>query len=117
MLRNIFLVSVRNFLRNPGTSFLNVLGLAAGFTCMLLTLMWVITEFSFNKFHHDPDNLFKVMTHVESNGSFNSFDAAAAGIDVSSIPEVESIVTVATGNRWPNELCFRKEGNANECVY
>jgi putative ABC transport system permease protein len=117
MLRNIFLVSVRNFLRNPGTSLLNVLGLGVGFTCMLLTILWVATEFSFNRFHHEPDNLYKVMTHVESDGSFTTFDAAAAGIDVSSIPEIESVVTVVTGKRWPNELCFRKEGNTTDCVY
>src|SRR5689334_24377320 len=109
MLRNILLVSIRNFFRNPGTSFLNVLGLAAGFTCMLLTLMWVITEFSFDHFHHQPDNLYKVMTHVEADGSFNTYDAASASMDVSSVPEVESIVTVAAGTRWPNELCFRQE--------
>src|SRR5690349_14122156 len=117
MLRNIILVSVRNLLRNPGTSLLNVVGLVAGFTCLLLTIMWVGTEFSFDRFHHAPDNLYKVMTHVESDGSFNTFDAAAANIDVTSIPEVESVVTVATGNRWPNELCFRKEGNETDCVY
>jgi putative ABC transport system permease protein len=117
MLRNIILVAVRNFLRNPGTSLLNVLGLGIGFTCMMLTFTWVATEFSFNRFHHEPDNLFKVMTHVESNGSFNTFDAASASIDVTSIPEVENVVSVASGNRWPNELCFRKDGNATECVY
>ncbi|HEY0744108.1 MAG TPA: ABC transporter permease, partial [Chryseosolibacter sp.] len=117
MLRNILLVSIRNFLRHPGTSFLNVIGLSVGFTCMLLMVMWVATEFSFNRFHRDADNLFKVMTHVESDGSFNTFDAASASIDVSSIPEIESVVTVASGKRWPNELCFRKEGSETECLY
>ena len=117
MLRNILLVSLRNFFRNPGTSFLNVLGLGVGFTCMLLTMLWVGTEFSYDQFHHEPDHLFKVMTHVESDGSFNTFDAASASIDLSSIPEVESVVTVSAGKRWPNELCFRKEGSENECIY
>ena len=117
MLRNILLVSLRNFMRNPGTSFLNVLGLGVGFTCMLLTLLWVATEFSFDRFHHEPDNLYQVMTHVESDGSVNTFGAASASLDVSSIPEIESMVTVSSGTRWPNELCFRKESNASECVY
>ena len=117
MLRNILLVSLRNFFRNPGTSFLNVLGLGVGFTCMLLTMLWVGTEFSYDQFHHEPDHLYKVMTHVESDGSFNTFDAASASIDLSSIPEVESVVTVSAGKRWPNELCFRKEGSENECIY
>jgi putative ABC transport system permease protein len=117
MLRNVILVSIRNFLRNPATSFLNVIGLGVGFTCMLLTMMWMFTEFSFDRFHHEPDNLYKVMTHVESDGSFKTFDAASASMDISSLPEIESIVSISSGTRWPNELCFRKEGSANECIY
>lgn len=117
MLRNIILVSIRNFLRNPATSFLNVIGLGVGFTCMLVTMMWMFTEFSFDRFHHEPDNLYKVMTHVESDGTFKTFDAASASMDISSVPEIESIVSISSGTRWPNELCFRKESNENECIY
>src|SRR5690606_35231036 len=38
-------------------------------------------------------------------------------LDVSSVPEVNELVSVCTGNRWPNTLCFRPEGDPNECVY
>lgn len=117
MLYNILLVAVRNFLRNPGTSFLNVTGLAIGFTCMLLTVLWMTNEFSFDRFHADANRIFKVMSHVETDGTFNTFDAASAGIDVSSVPEITDVVTVADGVRWPNELCFRPEGKADECIY
>jgi putative ABC transport system permease protein len=117
MIRNIFLVAVRSFLRHPGPSTLNILGLAVGFTCMFLTILWVSNEFSFDKFHADHETIFKVMSHVESDGAIQTFDAASASIDISSVPEIKDVVTVSEGTRWPNELCFRPEGKADECIY
>lgn len=117
MIRNFLLVAVRNFMRHPSSSALNVIGLAAGFTCLMLTSLWIANEFSYDRFHHEPDRIFKVMSHVEADGTFQTFDAASASIDVSSIPEVSHVTTISKGTRWPNELCFRPDGKANECIY
>ena len=117
MIKNMFLVTIRNFLRQPGHSFLSVFGLSAGLTCAILIMVWVIHETSFDKFHSDTDRLFKVITHVEADGSFQTYDVASSAIDVSSIPEAETLVSVSTGSRWPHELCFRPEGKNNECIY
>jgi putative ABC transport system permease protein len=117
MIRNIFKVAIRNFMRQPGHSFLSVFGLSAGLTCALLIMLWVMHENSFDRFHSDADKLFKVLTHVEADGSFQTYDVASSAMDVSSVPEVETLVSVSTGTRWPHELCFRPEGKSNECVY
>lgn len=117
MLKNMLVVTIRNFMRQPGHSFLNVFGLSAGLTCTLLILLWVTQEKSFDRFHSDTDKLFKVLTHVEADGSFQTYDVASSAMDVSSVPEAETLVSVSTGTRWPHELCFRPEGKSNECIY
>jgi putative ABC transport system permease protein len=117
MIRNILIVTIRNFLRHSGPSTLNVVGLAIGFTCMFLTILWMSNEFSFDRFHNDDQNIFKVMSHVDADGAIQTFDAASASIDVSSIGEIKDVVTMAEGSRWPNELCFRAEGKSDECIY
>jgi putative ABC transport system permease protein len=117
MMQNIFKVAIRNFVRQPGHSFLSIVGLSAGLTCALLIMLWIIHETSFDKFHSDTDRIFKVLTHVEADGSFQTYDVASSAIDVSSIPEAETLVSVSTGSRWPHELCFRPEGKSNECIY
>jgi putative ABC transport system permease protein len=117
MLINILKVSLRNFVRQPGQSALNVFGLSAGFTCSFLILLWVAHEFSFDQFHHDGENIYKVITHVESDGGIQTYNTASCAMDVSSIPEVEKLVSISTGTRWPHELCFRPEGKPNECIY
>src|SRR6185295_16957101 len=45
MFKNIFLISVRNALRNPGNTFIHITGLAVGFACAFLILIWVANEF------------------------------------------------------------------------
>ncbi len=117
MLRNAFIVSLRNFLRQPGHTSLNVAGLAIGFCCVLLITLWVRHEFSFDRFHQDPEQIHKVISHVESEGAVQTFDAASAGIYVTGIPEIQSLVSVSQGSRWPHTLCFKPEQKADECVY
>ncbi len=117
MIKNMFVVTVRNFTRQPSHSFLNMFGLSAGLTCALLIMLWVMHENSFDRFHSDTDKLFKVLTHVEADGSFQTYDVASSSMDVSSVPEAETLVSVSTGTRWPHELCFRPEGKSNECIY
>jgi ABC-type antimicrobial peptide transport system permease subunit len=96
---------------------LNVIGLVVGFTCAFLVMIWVMYEFSFDKFHSGSDTLYKVMTHVEADGNFQTYDVASAVLDASSIPEVDTVAPVSTGNRWPHVLCFRSEEKNNDCVY
>lgn len=117
MLRNIFIVAVRNFFRQPGHSVLNVIGLAIGFSCAFLVLVWVAFEFSFNNFHPDGDKIYNVSTHIMADGNVQSYNIASVAMDVSSVSEVEKISSVSTGSRWPHTLCFRPEGEPKECVY
>jgi putative ABC transport system permease protein len=116
MLKNIFKVAIRNFMNQPGHSFLSVFGLTVSFLSAFLILLWVAHEFSFDRFHDQPQRIFKVLSHVESNGSFETYDAAAVGMDVSTIPEVIQHAPFIHGSRWPNELCFRTK-ETNECIY
>jgi putative ABC transport system permease protein len=117
MIQNIFRVALRNFFRQPVHALLNVLGLAVGFTCAFLVLVWVTFELSFDKFHTDHDKLFQVFTHVEADGNIQTYDVASVALDVSSIPEAEQVTSIVIGERWPNVLCFRPEDKAKECVY
>jgi putative ABC transport system permease protein len=117
MLKNILIVAFRNFFRQPTHSILNVLGLAVGFTCAFLVLVWVSYEHSFDKFNHDPDQLFKIYSHVEANGNIQTYGVASAAIDVSSIPDVSQAVSISSGSRWPHVLCFKPEEKGKECVY
>ncbi len=117
MLKNIIKVALRNFAKQPGHSLLSVVGLSVSFICAFFIMLWIAHENSYDHFHKEPQRIFKVLSHVETNGSLQTYDAAAVGLDVSSIPEVAQHIPILNGSRWPNELCFRPSGKTNECVY
>ncbi len=54
-------MAYRNLMRHKVFSLINILGLALGMTCSILILLWVKDEVSFNRFHADIDNLYRIM--------------------------------------------------------
>ncbi|MCU0357554.1 MAG: ABC transporter permease [Cyclobacteriaceae bacterium] len=117
MLKNILIVSIRNFVRYPGQSFITTAGLTAGFTSAFLILLWISHEFSYDKFHPQKEQLYKVVSHVNANGAVQTYELAGNNLDVASVPEIESITRISSGNRWPHELCFRPDEKPAECLY
>jgi len=60
MFNNYLKTAVRNLLRYKGYSFLNISGLAFGMAACMLILLWVLSELSFDRFHENADNIYRV---------------------------------------------------------
>jgi len=61
MLKNYLKTALRNFKRFPVYSMLNICGLAIGMTCTFLILLWVQDEMSYDRFHENADDLYRVL--------------------------------------------------------
>ncbi|MES2606605.1 MAG: ABC transporter permease [Pseudomonadota bacterium] len=59
MLLNYLKVTGRNFVKQRLYSAVNVLGLAAGFTCCLLIALYVLDESSYDQQHPDADRIYR----------------------------------------------------------
>lgn len=73
MLKNYFLVTIRNLFKNGFYSFINISGLAIGITCSILILLWVADEVSFDKFHPKSDRLYQVYVNAYFDGKINTW--------------------------------------------
>jgi putative ABC transport system permease protein len=60
MLKNYFFVALRILVRQKGYSIINIAGLSVGISCFLIALLLVVDEFSYDRFHQDPDRIFRV---------------------------------------------------------
>ncbi len=60
MLRNYLKLSIRNLVKHSEYSIINIVGLAIGFTCFILILSFVIDELSYDNFHKDADNIYRI---------------------------------------------------------
>ena len=61
MLWNYLKITWRNIKRYKGYSFINIVGLAVGLACCILVLLWVQDELSYDRFHTNGDDLYRVV--------------------------------------------------------
>jgi putative ABC transport system permease protein len=60
MIKHYFKIAVRNLGRQKILSFINVSGLSIGLACFSLFLLYAVNEFSFDRFHKNADNIYRV---------------------------------------------------------
>lgn len=60
MLANYLKIAIRNITRHKGYAFVNTASLAIGIAGCLLITMWVLDELSFDDFHENAPNLYRV---------------------------------------------------------
>lgn len=67
MIRLFLKTALRNLKRNPLNTAINILGLALGFTVALVSTLWVLKQFSFDKHYSNYQHIYQVMI----TGTFN----------------------------------------------
>jgi putative ABC transport system permease protein len=68
MLRNFLIIAYRNLIKNSAFSVINISGLAAGMAAFLFIINYVSFERSYENFHQNADNIFRVTLDLY-NGS------------------------------------------------
>jgi putative ABC transport system permease protein len=77
MLKNFFITSWRNLARNKSYTILNVSGLAIGVVVCLLIGIWLQREVSFDDFHPNGNNIYRLSNTFRSESE--SFSQAPSG--------------------------------------
>lgn len=61
MIKNYIKVALRSLRKNKIYSFINIIGLALGLACAMLIILYVKDEVSFERFHHDVQNIYRIV--------------------------------------------------------
>jgi len=61
MFKNYFKTALRNFVRHKSNSVINIAGLTVGFAAFFLILLVIQYEKSFDDFHPDKNNIYRVV--------------------------------------------------------
>lgn len=84
MLKNYFKIAVRNLIRKSGYSLINISGLAVGLSCCLLLALYITDERSYDRFHQQAKDIYRVNVTYEYGGSsakmYNTPTALLPGI-------------------------------------
>ncbi len=74
MFKNYIKTAIRNIVKEKGYSFINILGLSIGMAACILILFWVFDELSYDKFHENSENIYRLNKSYIIGGkeSYNS---------------------------------------------
>ena len=103
MVKNYFKLAIRNLFKSKFTAFINIGGLSIGFLCALLILIFVKKELSYDRFHSNINNIYRVLTIDEALGVTSNL----VGITLPALSEtmkrelsvVENSVRISTSGR------------------
>jgi len=97
MLTNYLKIALRNLVKNKTYSLINIVGLAIGMSVSVLILMFVMHEFSYDKFHANYDRMFRLVGSFQMGDQkmqFNSFSAKLGASLQQSTPKIQGYVRI-----------------------
>jgi putative ABC transport system permease protein len=94
MFKNYLKTTFRNTIRHKGYSFINLAGLAIGMACTLLILLWVNDELSYDRFHENSKNIYRIMSYG-TQYMIEGIDGTPAPLAPAILEEVPGIVNYA----------------------
>ena len=93
MIKNYFQIALRNLLKNRVHTVINVMGLSFGMASVFLITVYILYETSFDTFHHDAGDLYRI-TWVDGNPQTRTPHPMAQAL-ATDFPEVESAVSLS----------------------
>lgn len=107
MIKNHLKIAWRNLLRNRQFTFLNLIGLSTGLTCVILIFLWVIDELRVDTFNQKDNQLYQVMHNITTSNGIETIEntqGLLAKALAEEMPEVEYAASVVPST-W-----FSKKG-------
>ena len=108
---NSIKVSFRKMRRQKWYSLITVTGLAAGMACSILILLWVRNELSYDRFHADAENIYRVIMddHLSDAVSVHPWLPFPLGPALKNeFPEIAAV------SRWrPDDMVVRHKDEAH----
>ena len=94
MLKNYFKIAFRNILRHKAYSAINISGLAIGMASSILILLWVQNELSYDRFHKNADQLYRITCNAGDFKAAVNPAGMPAGLK-DQMPEIKSFTRLS----------------------
>ncbi len=97
MLKNYFRTAWRNLWKNKFYTSINIVGLTAGLAVGVLILLWAQDELSFDKFHNNAPEIYRVNVTIGTGTSKQTGEYTPGPIAVTAstqIPGVKNAVRI-----------------------
>ena len=97
MIKHYLKIALRNLAKHKVLAFINVFGLSVGLACFTLFLLYAVNEFSFDRFHKNKENVYRVYLHIDPMNGEDESETCYLPIPLGpamkqDFPEVENYV-------------------------
>ena len=121
MFKSYFKTAWRNLWRNKTTTFINLFGLSVGITAAVLILMWVQNERSFDTYHPDFKNIYRIVNHLkvskEEDWVLETSPLAMAPAAKQEIPEITTSTRIMSALETQIFNINNKLFSEKKCAY
>ncbi len=106
MFRNYLKIALRNIKKNKVYSCLNIFGLAIGMAVFVLIFLYVQYELSFDRYHENANNIYRVVQHQPGNMYMGSemFGVTAAPLAAALEQEFPEVIAATRFSRTRDAL-------------
>jgi len=114
MFRNILKITLRNLVRNSSYTAINVFGLSLGITCSLIIFLIVKFQLSFDNYHQEGENIYRIVTKENAFGDMQYDTGVPYPLPVALRNDFPNIplVTIIDFN-FGNPVISIEDGNGN----
>jgi len=101
MIKNYFKIALRQLFKNTTFSIINIAGLAIGMAAVILLILWIQNEVSYDRFHEKGDRVYELWNKAKWDDKLECWPVTpkiAAKTLRSNFPEIEKVIRVD----WPN---------------
>lgn len=114
MIKHYLKVAFRNLVKYKTQSLVSIIGLAVGFTCFALSVLWIRYEMTYDTFHEGADRIYMVRAHyTDSPGSTSNVTPyPLANYLQEKMPEIEATASTSIHR----DMKFRMGDNEQEVV-
>ncbi|MFH6982853.1 ABC transporter permease [Marinoscillum luteum] len=103
MLRNYYITALRNLLKHKSYFILNMGGLAIGITSFIFISLYIINELSYDRFHPQHENTYRVQVRGQMMGQNLNMAVTASPMAqalLQDYPEVSIVTQVKESGAW-----------------
>ncbi len=100
MFKSYLKIAVRNLWRNKSYTFINLFGLSIGIAATLLIVIYILFQFSYDRFHVNKDSLYRISVSHQNEGKLEYespvYTPSIGPTMKRDFPEVEDFVRIST---------------------
>ena len=110
MIKHYLKVAFRNLMKYKTQSLVSIIGLAVGFTCFALSVLWIRYEMTYDTFHKGAERIYMVRAHYTDIPEHisNSTPYPLAAYLQEKMPEIEAKATTSVHQNVNCQLLERK---------